>query len=245
MKFADQVPVLLELQNLDIVIDKIASRMKALPAMLQDAERAVSQGEQSVAAVREKIKHAEMEKKKVELDVETFLAQTQKLEGQLLTIKTNKEYQALQKEIADRKEHLFQKEDLVLECMETLEKAQEDLLQIEEKLRVGQARLDKERVETQGEMKDLERNLDEKKVYRSGVIKEIPPALLVRYDKVRQSRGGVALARAEEGTCSECHMDIRPQLQNEVKMGDKPVICETCYRIFYDDAFGKQLPDPR
>ena len=233
MRFIDQIPALVELQNLDLNMDRITVRIEAIPGFMLQEEEAVTRAESALQEARERSKVLEAHRKKLELEIESFRTQTAKLETQLLSVKTNKEYQALLKEISERKEAAFQREDAVLDVMEQLETTMGEILKWEEDLRKAQERLAREREEIRGELADLNKSLAEKKALRDQVAKEIDKGLLARYEKVRSNRGGIAIAKFEDGTCSQCHMDVRPQLQNDVKIGERPIPCETCHRILY------------
>ena len=41
------------------------------------------------------------------------------------------------------------------------------------------------------------------------------------------------MAEARDGTCSVCHVRMRPQVYNEVRRGDTLIQCESCQRILY------------
>jgi predicted nucleic acid-binding Zn-ribbon protein len=57
--------------------------------------------------------------------------------------------------------------------------------------------------------------------------------VLTNYERIRKSRGGVALAEAVEGRCGMCHISLRLQFYQELKRGDKIMTCESCNRILY------------
>ena len=79
-------------------------------------------------------------------------------------------------------------------------------------------------------MTALEANFEE----RVGLEKEISENTLKRYEKVRQTRGGIALASASNEECDVCNVRMRPQVFQEVRRNDNIIACESCRRILYD-----------
>jgi predicted nucleic acid-binding Zn-ribbon protein len=62
-------------------------------------------------------------------------------------------------------------------------------------------------------------------------IKEIPPGMLKRYEKLREVRRGIAVVEARDGGCLGCNMHIPPQLYNNLFRGEELITCPHCQRI--------------
>ncbi|MGH9721020.1 MAG: zinc ribbon domain-containing protein [Bryobacteraceae bacterium] len=59
------------------------------------------------------------------------------------------------------------------------------------------------------------------------------PQVLAIYERVRKSRGGVAIAEAVDGRCSVCQISLRLQFFQDLKHAEKVMCCESCTRILY------------
>ncbi len=67
---------------------------------------------------------------------------------------------------------------------------------------------------------------------RDGLRREISEDLLRHYERVMKfRRTGLAEVLAQK--CTGCQVMLRPQMYNEVRIGDKVVFCDSCQRIFY------------
>ena len=55
----------------------------------------------------------------------------------------------------------------------------------------------------------------------------------MKYELMLKSRGKSALSPLLGKTCGECHLSLRPQLINEVKLQKDIACCEYCSRILY------------
>ena len=58
---------------------------------------------------------------------------------------------------------------------------------------------------------------------------------LASYNKIIQGKSGVALSKIEGESCGVCQMRLMSQTINEVMMGNKIILCESCSRILYID----------
>ena len=56
------------------------------------------------------------------------------------------------------------------------------------------------------------------------------------FEHVSKQRKGLAVAEARDGSCSVCHVRMRPQMYNEVRRGENLIQCESCLRILYAPA---------
>jgi len=54
-----------------------------------------------------------------------------------------------------------------------------------------------------------------------------------QYELIFARRGGKAVVAVSDGICKECHMNIPPQLWNEIIRNDKLNLCPNCHRILY------------
>ena len=72
--------------------------------------------------------------------------------------------------------------------------------------------------------------LDEnRKAYAPKVERDI----LANYDRVVSRRDGKALAKIQGSNCEGCNVTVTAQTVNEVRLEEKPIICESCSRILY------------
>ena len=63
-----------------------------------------------------------------------------------------------------------------------------------------------------------------------------PPRRCKLFEHVSKQRKGLAVAEARDGSCSVCHVRMRPQMYNEVRRGENLIQCESCLRILYAPA---------
>ena len=68
------------------------------------------------------------------------------------------------------------------------------------------------------------------------ISKEMPERTRKLFDKLYKGRNGLALAKANGGDCGGCHMQIPPQIINDIKRLNALITCDSCGRILYWDT---------
>jgi uncharacterized protein len=61
----------------------------------------------------------------------------------------------------------------------------------------------------------------------------LTPQVLSTFELIAKRRGGIAIAEARDGMCTECHVRLRPQVFNTVRRNEEIVQCDSCNRILY------------
>jgi predicted nucleic acid-binding Zn-ribbon protein len=54
---------------------------------------------------------------------------------------------------------------------------------------------------------------------------------LQRYEALRRTKGGLAVAKVVRGLCQACRMSLPTQLQQRVRNGRQTVLCSSCGRM--------------
>jgi predicted nucleic acid-binding Zn-ribbon protein len=236
---------LIRLHFLDQEIAVLNSRLTRIPQQLQEVDRRLDRAQRHVQEKQNLI--AENQKKRRELEGDLALIETKRkrYKEQLDSVKTNKEYTALQHEIDLVSQAIHDMEDQILAQMEEAEslKGQMDEAQ-KVKDREEGVLLDEKRV-IQAEADKLQAQMNELIGRRQQLITQIPPPILEEYERLASHRKGVALAEARDAICMECRMRIRPQLFQEIRRNDTIITCENCSRIlFYIPQPEPQLDSP-
>ena len=68
---------------------------------------------------------------------------------------------------------------------------------------------------------------------RESLQEAVPSDLLGRYDRIKQRNQGIGVTPVWKGVCGGCHMNIPPQLYNELQRSEALLICPNCNRIMY------------
>ena len=232
---------LIRLQQLDSQIESARRRIAEIPTVQEALNTRLEQATAAVASVKERLAASLHERKTIENEVAVIQIRLSKYKGQLTELKTNKEYQTMQKEIATAEEAIRSQEDRVLERMEEGETLSRELKAAETELKAQLGAIATERKALDAEATSLQSTIDERSAARTAAAKELSPAALKLFEHVSKQRKGLAVAEARDSTCTVCHVRLRPQVYNEVRRNDSIIQCDSCRRILY---FVENAPAP-
>ena len=224
---------LIQLQDLDLAADRARRRIADMPAAQQALEARVAERAAAVACVKERMAAAQAARRDSEKELAAVQTRLAKYKGPLMEVKTNKEYQAMQKEMAAAEHDVRAHEDKLLEHMEYAETFAAELKAAEAALKTAQAEVARELKALDAERTDLEAELARVTDARGGVVAKLSRETLMLFERVAHGRRGIAVAEARDGLCTVCHVRLRPQMFNEVRRNDGLHQCDSCTRILY------------
>jgi predicted nucleic acid-binding Zn-ribbon protein len=225
---------LVALQRIDSTIVEARRVIAAHPQRLADADARLGEAKERVEAARSRLKESQESRRAFEKDAAVFQGRLTKFKDQLLEVKTNREYQAIQHEIATAQHELGAVEERVLERMMEADAVTVEVKEAEAALAAREKEIAAEKAALERELAVEERKLTETSQARAALLAQLEPRLIALYDQVARVRKGVAVTTAtREGTCSECHVRLRPQVFQIVRQNDTIVQCDSCQRIMY------------
>lgn len=224
---------LIDLQEVDLQIDRLLDRRQSLPELAQYRE--ANEARREAESVRDEVaaRHREvslgLDKAEGELDI---------LEARLTESETRlyaggmsgRETEHKQLEVTSLKGQQSALEERVLKLLDArealdaelaaAEKAIEDELAVEKDLEGSIA----------AQWKEIDLELGRREQRKTEMTPSIPPDLLELYETLRKSKEGVAVGRFEHGQCGGCHLTLSSPEQKEAQEYDPPR-CTHCRRI--------------
>ena len=150
---------------------------------------------------------------------------------QLLTVKTNKEYAAMLKEISNEEANIERFEEEMIGLLDGIEGIEEEKREEEKSVSKMQESYLKKKEALEEKKVKFEEEIKEKIIKRENIRSEIDSNLLKRYKRIKELRDGIAIVRIIGENCGGCYTTIPPQIINEAKKGDRILTCESCGRI--------------
>lgn len=229
----DVIKQLREIQDLDVAIRDLEEEKKEILDDLAARRRRIKETGREIEEEKQRYQRERVEAKELELKIAEKRNRIDKYQTQLLSIKNNKEYQALLHEIEGEKADIRMVEDNLLELMEEAEAE-------EKKLNVSRAELSA----AEEELKEIEkrddvrcREIDEKiaeiKNQRDVRASSLDSDLYLRYRALFDQKKELAVARVIGGACRGCNMQLTPQALNDLNKPDLVTQCEFCGRFIY------------
>ncbi len=233
MNIKEQIETLKELQRIETesvgirsVLSGISDRIAALDARLGDYESRIQAQEAELEALRKAYRSQE-------LDAKDLQSRMKKAKGRLGVVKTNREYQALQKAIDEMKGENSHLEDEMLARLDRIETAEQGLAQLKAEYASFREQMTTEKAAVEVEATEGEQKLTELEASREAVSQNADPRLVDRFMRVRQRISALAVAPVTQAVCQGCNMNIPPQLFNELQRFDTLHNCPHCQRIIY------------
>ncbi|MCX5857279.1 MAG: C4-type zinc ribbon domain-containing protein [Deltaproteobacteria bacterium] len=228
-----QLKLIVALQKIDSEITRINNRNKMLPGELARLDEifhgfSADFGEDQKTLEELSKAHKEREEK-LKRGVESL----KKTKDRLHEVKTNKEYQAMLKEIESTASKNSAIEDEILIVMDKLD-------QVRKMVKVREKELDGHRHDYESKKRKIEQELAamdaEVSVYleKGLMLKEqIASDLLKRYETIKNRSNGLAVVAVWKEICAGCHMNIPPQMYIELQKDVDIQYCPQCNRIIY------------
>lgn len=228
-----KVMLLEELQQLDLKIDGCNGEKAQLFEQISAGEARLEEVKVVVAAKEEAMAALLAAKAELDANLVTENDNIRRSEARLREIKTQKEYQAVSREITAAKklkgeleEQIAQKAAQIDELRGEIAAARENLTALEENS-AGQKK------EAEAQLARIDADIAAIHAEREAAEKEIPAPLMNRYRMLREKRQGLAVVEAREGSCLGCNMNLPPQLYNNLLKVSDLITCPHCQRVLF------------
>ena len=220
-----------ELQEIDLKIDGFKGEREGMLREIDLLDAKVAEAESVVAVRNADLTIVEEEKRGVEEGLEMELENIARAEGRIKEIKTQKEYQAVSKEITAARKQKAEMEDQILRKIARFEELKGEIAGLEENLEELRGNIAGQKGDIQARIDSLDEGIVKDMAAREEIVKGLPASVMRRYNLLREQRRGLAVAEARGGSCLGCNMNLPPQLFNSLFRGDDLITCPHCQRI--------------
>ena len=224
---------LIRLQKLDTAAEEARRAVAAMPERLGAIDARVDAARSELADAKSQLAASQEARRAIEKDLSVVQTRLSRFKDQLMEVKTNREYQAMQKEIETAQHEVQLFEEKVLERMLEADDLAARVKAAEQGVADAERSGATERQALERERLAVETTLDQTGRERQALVAELPADALAVFEQVARTRKGVAVAEAREGHCVVCHVRLRPQVFVEVRKNDRVIQCESCQRILY------------
>ena len=227
---------LLELQRLDSRIAEIGKLRERIPQEITRLNEELEAEKRRLEQAREELNSLKLRRRRKEKDLEVETEKLRKAQGRIFEVKTNKEYQALLKEIEAAKKANSDLEEEILLLMDEMDRRTEELKSLEVEVAEREATISARKKELEEKMAKLDSEEAKVQLLRKEVASRIEPPWMGIYERVAKSRGGLAVVKVDGGICQGCYVNIPPQLYNEILKGKPMAQCPFCQRFLYHEG---------
>jgi predicted nucleic acid-binding Zn-ribbon protein len=221
-----------QLHRIHRQLTDLRSRLDLGPKQVQAAAANLNRMKADVQRAKEQLTKTRVHADDKQLQLRQREDRIKDLQSKLNSCSSNREYQALQEQIAADEQANSVLSDEILEALEKIDEQQEQLEDRQKSFETASQKLDElqQRVET--EKSGLESELARVQGELSEAEACLPADFRTDYQRITRARGEDALAQVDGETCGACYQVLTQQTINELRMS-KPVFCKSCGAVLY------------
>ncbi len=227
----EDLTVLFKLQKIDQDLHEIEQLKVNIPHQIETMGGEQSDVEQRFSEQEQQVESLEKDRRQHERDLEGVQEQINKYQGQLHSVKTNKEYDALQKEMQTQKTNISVHEDAILQLMSDTEEAGEALEAIRVEMETTIAAIKIQTRKLKKKLTTVDEDVAVKRDERLRTAMRIEARVARVYNRIRRILGGLAVVPLKKGACGGCFNIIPLQVVAEIRQMNRLTICESRGRI--------------
>jgi len=201
------------------------------PELRRAHEVKIAAARAALAALDQRVATALHRRRALEQDIQAFDVQQKRFDQQLLAVTDQKQYLAVQHEIAAVR---AKRDTLETEALELLDQEEREtkarpekahaLERAETEARAAFELLDAEAVKLRAELATLEAD-------RQRASSQLPAPSRQRYERLRTGRAGRAVAAIDHNACGACHRGLPPAGLQAARRRDALLVCDGCGRL--------------
>jgi uncharacterized protein len=212
-----------------------ARERDTIPSELVEVDREYREKVEAVERLKSRRAEAELERRKAHSELSEHREKLRKYQTQLRAVQNQREYGAVLNEIDGVEKLVRSAEDRILNLDDELEKTAKELATREEMLPL-ETEQHEERLK---DWRSAQRAINEELSSAQKEIDRLQAAMHPRdrseFQRLMDKKGGLAIVLVSGGSCSACHVKVRPAAMQSLKAGREIVYCDSCKRILYWD----------
>ena len=228
------VQPLLVLQEIDGRIRELQQEIRDIPKRKVQEQERLKGARETLARAQTECKNAQLRVNEAELEIQSRREKIQALKQNQCLLKTNKEFQIYNLEIA--------KIEGFIESVETRQVvAMDAVIPIKHSVAEAETRLQEEMDVVEGYVVELDQRLVavqealvQAEAERVEAAKQVDPKAMLYYERLRTKRWPVIVSLdLKENVCDGCHLIQPPSVKQMVRRNQGLVPCQMCGRILY------------
>lgn len=228
----EQLKYLILLQEIDDQLLEIEEDRGELPAQLENLQNQINRFDQLLSQTVRSIQQLTERRLSLTRGIEEARLRKRQYEDQLYTVTSNREYEALTKEIEDIQKQLGRSSEEIQRVGTELQKKEEEQSRLEKHLQ----QLKNDFLKVKKDLEEVVQDVSEEEIRlqksRQETVLKIAVPIYNHYERIRKARSGKGIAFLKEnGACGGCFNIVPPQRQVEIKTLHDFIFCESCGRV--------------
>ncbi len=229
----DKHKLILSIQSIDSRIGEIKRKKERIPVETEKLRDELKLLKKAMDQDLSNLEELKENRRRLEKELEEIEIKFKKSKLKLDEVKSNKEYQAVLKEIEELKEVNYQKEEEIINLMEEMEIREKECEADNVKWEDAQRKLEKKEKEALNKLKEFDEEVQSLIRKREELVQDVDKELFRKYEALRANISAPVVAPVTDGVCQGCHLGIPPQQHNELMKEDSVQVCPHCARLIY------------
>ena len=239
-----KLKALYDLQLVSSKIDKIRTMRGELPLEVEDLEDEIAGLETRVENFNEEIKKLNALVVEHKNKIKEADAQIKKYQEQQQTVRNNREFDAISKEIEYQDLDKQVSEKRIKEFTAEIHHKQELLEEAKVRIEVRRGDLEGKKDELDTIVAEIQQEEESLEKQAAEISKNIDERSLNAFYRIRgNAHNGLAVVTVKRGACGGCFNHIPPQRQLDIRQHKKLIVCEYCGRILVGDGSESGIDD--
>ena len=213
----------------------IRDRRDTIPAELIEVDREYREKVDAVERLKSRRGEAEVERRRAHAELSEHREKLRKYQTQLRAVQNQREYGAVLNEIDGVEKLVRSAEDRILNLDDELEKTVKELATREEMLPLETEQHEERLKDWRAAQRAINEELSSAQEEIGRLQAGMHPRDRSEFQRLMDKKGGLAIVLVSGGSCSACHVKVRPAAMQSLKAGREIVYCDSCKRILYWD----------
>jgi predicted nucleic acid-binding Zn-ribbon protein len=228
---SEEIRILVELSRADLECSRLSGRTESIPRELDKHEAELMVHGRALEVLELHAEDLRRDRRGFEREVESTKTRRRELELQQSRIKNNAEFQAMSHEVEDLRRRVAEIEDQALASMQEEEQVQTEIRRLQDLCAQEERRLGGVRERLNEELASYRQDLEASRQRRDGLVSQLDPQLRSRYERIRRSKGDMAVVGIVQGSCTGCGYHLPAQRVLELQRAERIIACEGCGRL--------------
>lgn len=224
---------LIRLQEVETRAADAQHRIADAPGKVAQLDAKLTAARDAVAAATQALADNQAARRMLEKDQLAVQQRLGKYKEQLMEVKTNHEYHAMQQQTGATTAELGRVEEQILVNMMAADEAAATLKAAQAQLKTDETSIRDERAAIEADARAAQTAIAECTAERAALVAAIDKSVLATFEHVLKWRQGSAMALMVGGICTACRVRLRPMISDQVKRNTDIVQCDHCQRILY------------
>src|SRR5262245_4426010 len=197
--------LLIRLQAVETRAAEAHKRIADAPGEIAALDAKLTASQETLAAAKQAVADTQAARRTLDRDLLAAQQRLSKYKEQLMEVKTNVEYHAMQHQIEAATAEVGKVEEAILVNMLHADDVNAQVKAAESALKASEAAIAKERAAIQADAAAKEKDLEASDAERREILPQLERGQLEMFERVSKARQGIAVARAADGHCTICH----------------------------------------